>query len=116
MLEFFLIDSTLTKDHENVFWGGDLNYRIDLPRDRVLELIDKKDFATLRDHDQLLHQMLTNPSFGLRGFSEGPLDFAPTFKYDVGHERYDTSEKRRVPSWCDRVSTVWFSLLGPSIS
>ena len=29
--------------------------------------------------------------------------FAPTFKYDKSSSNYDTSQKRRVPSWTDRV-------------
>ncbi|KAI9103199.1 Endonuclease/exonuclease/phosphatase [Phlyctochytrium arcticum] len=96
-------DGTVILDHENVFWSGDLNYRIDLPRERVLELIDQQDWSALQENDQLIRQMITNPSFGLRGFSEGALTFAPTFKYDIGKDRYDSSEKRRVPSWCDRI-------------
>ncbi|KAI8905732.1 Endonuclease/exonuclease/phosphatase [Powellomyces hirtus] len=96
-------DGSMVLDHENVFWSGDLNYRIDMARERVIELVAQQDWATLQEHDQLLHQMMINPSFGLRGFVERPLDFAPTFKYDVGTDRYDSSEKRRVPSWCDRV-------------
>ena len=49
------------------------------------------------------------------GYIEGALDFAPTFKYDDFSEDYDTSEKCRVPAWCDRV--LWkrkpFVPLGP---
>lgn len=26
----------------------------------------------------------------LKGFQEGPLNFAPTFKFDVGTNKYDT--------------------------
>ncbi len=37
-------------------------------------------------------------------FREGPLTFRPTFKYDDGDQDiYDTSSKRRVPSWTDRI-------------
>jgi len=39
----------------------------------------------------------------LNRFSEGELNFDPTFKYDDHSNSYDTSQKRRVPSWCDRV-------------
>ena len=34
---------------------------------------------------------------------EGQLDFDPTYKYDIGTNNYDTSNKKRTPSWCDRI-------------
>ena len=37
------------------------------------------------------------------GYEEGPLSFAPTYKYDKGTDVYDTSSKRRAPAWTDRV-------------
>jgi len=38
-----------------------------------------------------------------RGFQEGPLIFAPTYKYDPGTEIFDTSAKQRTPSYTDRI-------------
>lgn len=38
-----------------------------------------------------------------KGFIEGKLDFAPTYKYDLFSEDYDTSEKCRTPAWTDRI-------------
>ena len=33
------------------------------------------------------------------GYQEGPLLFRPTYKYDVGTDNYDSSEKMRIPAW-----------------
>ena len=38
-----------------------------------------------------------------RGFTEGKLTFAPTYKFDPFSDDYDTSEKMRIPAWTDRV-------------
>lgn len=43
------------------------------------------------------------PQQVFRGFIEGNLDFAPTYKYDLFSEDYDTSEKCRTPAWTDRI-------------
>tara|TARA_B100000780_G_C21018519_1_gene408112 strand:- start:28 stop:372 length:345 start_codon:yes stop_codon:yes gene_type:complete len=34
---------------------------------------------------------------------EGPLNFRPTYKYDPNTNTYDTSKKKRSPSWTDRI-------------
>ena len=47
-------------------------------------------------------------------YSEGLLDFAPTFKYDMFSDDYDTSEKARVPAWCDRILWKRKTFLQPS--
>ncbi len=58
--------------------------------------------------------MVTRTFQVFRGYSEGLLDFAPTFKYDMFSCDYDTSEKARVPAWCDRVLWRRRSFLPPS--
>ncbi|KAG7024218.1 Type IV inositol polyphosphate 5-phosphatase 11, partial [Cucurbita argyrosperma subsp. argyrosperma] len=37
------------------------------------------------------------------GYCEGTLSFKPTYKYNVGSSKYDSSYKVRVPSWTDRI-------------
>jgi hypothetical protein len=38
-------------------------------------------------------------SAAFAGYQEGPLLFRPTYRYDVGTDNYDTSEKSRIPAW-----------------
>ena len=49
----------------------------------------------------LPHTDPTHQAF--KGFNEGDTLFAPTYKYDLFCNDYDTSEKCRVPAWTDRV-------------
>jgi hypothetical protein len=37
------------------------------------------------------------------GYTEGPLLFRPTYRYDFGTDHYDTSEKMRIPAWTYRI-------------
>ena len=87
-------------DHDNIFWMGDLNYRIDLPDETVREKIKASQWDYLFQADQLNIHMKRGNVF--TGFSEAPITFAPTYKYVVGTQDYDI-EKARIPSWCDRV-------------
>jgi hypothetical protein len=96
-------DGSMVLDHEICLFNGDMNYRIDLPRETVLAALRRNDLEKLLEHDQLLAQRRKNPGFRLRPFSEAAVTFAPTYKYNVGSEEYDTSEKKRTPAWCDRI-------------
>ena len=59
--------------------------------------------SSLLPHDELHAQMRGRKAF-YDGWREGPIDFLPTYKYDVGSVGvFDSSEKRRGPSWCDRI-------------
>ncbi|KAK9536568.1 hypothetical protein VZT92_006340 [Zoarces viviparus] len=91
----------LLYSHDYVFWCGDFNYRISLPNEEVKELIKQQNWEALTAGDQLLDQK--NGGLVFRGFIEGKLDFAPTYKYDLFSEDYDTSEKCRTPAWTDRI-------------
>jgi endonuclease/exonuclease/phosphatase family metal-dependent hydrolase len=97
-------DGTMILDHEICMLNGDLNYRIDsMPRNSIIEAVRTNKLAKLLERDQLLASKRKNPGFRLRTFIEAPITFAPTYKYDVGTDEYDSSEKKRSPAWCDRV-------------
>ncbi|THH32183.1 hypothetical protein EUX98_g2010 [Antrodiella citrinella] len=100
-------DGTMVLDHEIVFLNGDMNYRIDIRRDVLINDIHSGNYAHLYAQDQLLKEMSTNRGFRLRAFLEGPLTFPPTYKYDRRSSTYDSSEKSRAPAWCDRI--LWRS-------
>ncbi|NWY65818.1 PI5PA phosphatase, partial [Erithacus rubecula] len=89
-------------DHDLVFWFGDLNFRIEsLDICFVKYAIDSNVLSQLWEKDQLNIAKSTWPV--LRGFQEGPLNFPPTFKFDVGTNKYDSSAKKRKPAWTDRI-------------
>ena len=97
-------DGSMILDHDICILNGDLNYRIDtMSRDTVVKAIQAGNYTKLLERDQLLVSRRRNPLFRLRAFTESPITFAPTYKYDVGTDRYDTSEKHRAPAWCDRI-------------
>ncbi|KAL2175230.1 Endonuclease/exonuclease/phosphatase [Thermothelomyces heterothallicus CBS 202.75] len=59
--------------------------------------------SSLLPHDQLKRLIKERKIFH-EGWREGPITFLPTYKYDVGTVAlFDSSEKRRPPSWCDRI-------------
>ncbi|KAJ5381848.1 uncharacterized protein N7496_004276 [Penicillium cataractarum] len=59
--------------------------------------------SSLITHDQLRIQQKKGTAFH-KGWREGQISFLPTYKYDVGSVAlFDTSEKQRGPSWCDRI-------------
>ncbi|THU83524.1 hypothetical protein K435DRAFT_784147 [Dendrothele bispora CBS 962.96] len=96
-------DGSMVLDHEMVFINGDMNYRIDQRRDAIIAAVRAGEPETMLPHDQLKKEIKYNRGCRLRSFTEGPINFAPTYKYDQRSDEYDTSEKRRAPAWCDRV-------------
>jgi hypothetical protein len=97
-------DGSMILDHEICILSGDLNYRIDtMGREAVINTLKSGKLDKLLERDQLLASKRKRPGFRLRAFYEMPITFAPTYKYDIGTDNYDTSEKKRAPAWCDRI-------------
>lgn len=102
-------DSFLFNSVDRVFFCGDLNYRIDLPRElaefKILKDGDnsfsEKEYVELMLHDQLKKTIAACTAFP--GFAEGKIAFSPTFKFDKETASYDTSHKQRIPAWTDRI-------------
>ena len=92
-----------------IFIFGDLNYRINLANEVVRPAIAKGDYAYLKENDELIQAIKAYKNSKefqykfYRDFEEGEIDFPPTYKYDKKSQKYDTSKKNRVPSWCDRI-------------
>ncbi|XP_071957184.1 inositol polyphosphate 5-phosphatase OCRL-like [Antedon mediterranea] len=88
--------------HDILVWLGDLNYRIDhYDSEAVKMYVEKGEFDWLYQKDQLHNQRMQKKVFV--GFDEGKITFPPTYKYDTGTDRWDSSEKQRAPAWCDRI-------------
>lgn len=87
--------------HDYVFWCGDFNYRIDMDKDELKELLKHDLLDDVLKFDQLKIQQEQGLVF--KGFQEGHISFPPTYKYDLFSDDYDTSEKARAPAWTDRV-------------
>lgn len=84
-----------------IFWFGDFNYRIEGNRRSVDYLLRKRMMHVLQANDQLLIERQEKRTF--LDFLEGDIHFLPTYKFDNGTDKYDTSAKKRVPSWTDRI-------------
>ncbi|KAJ1424964.1 Inositol polyphosphate-related phosphatase [Sesbania bispinosa] len=90
-------------DHERIIWLGDLNYRINLSYEKTRDLISKKQWSKLLEKDQLGKELEKGV---FDGWSEGMLNFAPTYKYETNSDKYygeDPKIGRRTPAWCDRI-------------
>lgn len=109
-------------DHDAIIWFGDFNYRIGMSNERVRQLLSLQgnkaasagsgsdgggyasqvhSLETLYANDQLNLQMVHGKTFP--HYSEGRIRFAPTYKFDVGTNEYDSSPAQRIPAWTDRV-------------
>ncbi|TFK28188.1 DNase I-like protein [Coprinopsis marcescibilis] len=72
----------LTDRFDFTFLCGDLNFRLDITRLHADWLIARQDYAQALTFDQL-QKLMRDDTKEFSGFKEAPINFAPTFKYDV---------------------------------
>mmetsp|Transcript_45597 Transcript_45597/g.93066 ORF Transcript_45597/g.93066 Transcript_45597/m.93066 type:complete len:494 (+) Transcript_45597:67-1548(+) len=100
--------SGVHREYDRVFFMGDLNTRVDASRDDVDAWLAAKQFDRCMAADQLLPLLKgdsghASPCGLWPDFQEAQINFPPTYKFDKYSEVYDSSKKRRVPSWTDRI-------------
>ncbi|KAH9945499.1 DNase I-like protein [Epithele typhae] len=71
----------VTDRFDTTFIFGDLNFRLDITRLHADWLISRKEYEQALEFDQLRKVMAYGTAFA--GFNEAPINFPPTFKYDV---------------------------------
>jgi len=89
-----------------LFWLGDLNYRIDLPKEKILQLLELQYWDSLFQNDQLTKEKMVDRTFC--DFSEGRITFFPTYRYERGSNEWSKKKLQNVPSYCDRI--LWRTL------
>ncbi|XP_006640692.1 phosphatidylinositol polyphosphate 5-phosphatase type IV [Lepisosteus oculatus] len=96
--------SDVTTRFDEVFWFGDFNFRLNEDRTGVESILKQdlgSDMSRLLQYDQLSKEMKDGSIF--KGFEEAPIQFLPTYKFDIGCDTYDSTAKQRTPSYTDRV-------------
>jgi len=91
----------LITECDQIIWMGDLNYRINMEGNVIKSIIAEDNLTMLLNADQLNQQRALGNVF--EGYQEGAIMFRPTYKYDPGTSRWDTSWKSRSPAWTDRI-------------
>lgn len=99
--------SGVHEEYDRVFFMGDLNARLNAKRDEVDSWLAERQLQKCLECDQLLPLLkasTSDPKAGLwPHFDEATINFMPTYKFNSRSDVYDTSKKRRVPSWTDRI-------------
>jgi hypothetical protein len=68
---------------------------------RIPPIQAQHELQNLLDYDELIQQRCNGGAFS--NFQEGKITFLPTFKYDKRSDNFDSSPKRRIPAWTDRI-------------
>ncbi|XP_053569871.1 phosphatidylinositol 3,4,5-trisphosphate 5-phosphatase 2 [Bombina bombina] len=95
----------------HLFWAGDLNYKLNMPVQDILQCVYSGQYQFLLPVDQLNQERERKKIF--LGFKEEQITFPPTCRYEKGTRTYDVQKAKTTgtrlfaPSWSDRV--LWSS-------
>ena len=101
-LQLGIRETDFANQFNHVFFFGDFNYRVELDSAPAEKLIADKNYSQLLDYDQMSNQRRDEGI--IHGFQEPPITFAPTYRMQVGSDKY-MAERGNAPSYCDRVLT-----------
>ena len=90
-------------DCDVLLWMGDFNYRVEMDNDLVRAYVVHGQYHPVLERDQLNQQKERHALWSR--YAEPGIAFAPSYRYNIGTDEFDSSEKQRVPSWCDRI--IW---------
>lgn len=101
--------SMSSTDHHSVVFFGDLNYRVSLKEEVLMQLVEQKRWSELFHGDQLSMELQLGTVY-TEEWQEGLISFPPTYKFLRGSDTYvgtvkDTSSQKKIrfPAWCDRI-------------
>ncbi|KEG08918.1 putative Unc104-like kinesin [Trypanosoma grayi] len=91
-------DADITNQFDHVFFFGNFNYRCEVDSEKAESLIQAEKYDELLVYDQFSKERKNEGI--LYGFSEPAINFAPTYRLNVGSAGYVLKSS---PSYCDRV-------------
>ncbi|XP_055337782.1 uncharacterized protein LOC129587865 [Paramacrobiotus metropolitanus] len=93
-----------------VFWFGDFNFRLNETRENVETTISGARSSADNENGEHFQKLLMwdqlythKTRCAIHDFSEHPISFLPTYKFDLNSDHYDRSSKQRIPSYTDRI-------------
>ena len=86
--------------HEHVVYFGDVNYRVELPFDRAVQLHKDGRFSDLVAQDQLRAQQAMRRVFV--DFTEPQITFGPTYRWQRKEDEF-SNKRGQCPSYTDRI-------------
>jgi hypothetical protein len=96
--------SDITKACDCVLWAGDMNFRVGMKHQEVLDCCKAEKFGELLLKDEF--RTIDKKPDPYVGFKEAEISFPPTYKFDL-RSTNDIYAKHRTPSYTVRRLDTW---------